>query len=45
MKKTILLISLVCLSVIATAQSIMGNYAIKNVQTDMLLRVKEAVTM
>lgn len=43
MKKTLLLLSLqLSLSFFASAQDIKGNYAIKNVQTGMLLRVKDA---
>ncbi|QEC79843.1 RICIN domain-containing protein [Mucilaginibacter ginsenosidivorax] len=43
MKKTLLILSLqLSLSFFASAQDIKGNYAIKNVQTGMLLRVKDA---
>ena len=43
MKKTLLLLSLqLSLSFFASAQDIKGNYAIKNVQTGMLIRVKDA---
>jgi hypothetical protein len=42
MKKVLLLIAFACCALFASAQDIKGNYAIKNVQTGMLLRVKDA---
>jgi hypothetical protein len=42
MKKVLLLIIFVCSGLFASAQDIKGNYAIKNVQTGMLLRIKDA---
>jgi hypothetical protein len=42
MKKALLLTCMLCLSMLTFAQDIKGNYAIKNVQTGMLLRVKDA---
>ncbi|MCC8423464.1 RICIN domain-containing protein [Mucilaginibacter sp. UR6-11] len=42
MKKILLFIAFVSFTVFVAAQDIRGNYAIKNVQTGMLLRVKDA---
>lgn len=42
MKKVFVLAAFITLTVCAFAQDIKGNYAIKNVQTGMLLRVKDA---
>ncbi len=42
MKKALLLIAFTCSGLFALAQDIKGNYAIKNVQTGMLLRIKDA---
>ncbi|MES2807282.1 MAG: RICIN domain-containing protein [Bacteroidota bacterium] len=42
MKKIALLLIFVSYTIIATAQDIKGNYAIKNVKTGMLLRIKDA---
>lgn len=42
MKKIFVLIALTTISVCTMAQQIKGNYAIKNVHTGMLLRVKDA---
>jgi hypothetical protein len=42
MKKVLLVITFACCALFASAQDIKGNYAIKNVQTGMLLRVKDA---
>jgi hypothetical protein len=42
MKKILLFIAFVSCTALATAQDIKGNYAIKNIQTGMLLRVKDA---
>jgi hypothetical protein len=42
MRKILLLVVLASCSIFAFAQDIKGNYAIKNVQTGMLLRVKDA---
>lgn len=42
MKKVLLLITFVCSGLLASAQDIKGNYAIKNVHTGMLLRIKDA---
>jgi hypothetical protein len=42
MKKALLLIAFVCSGLLALAQDIKGNYAIKNMQTGMLLRIKDA---
>lgn len=41
-KLLLLLIAFTCASLLAHSQDIKGNYAIKNVQTGMLLRVKDA---
>jgi hypothetical protein len=42
MKKVLLFIALTCSALFTAAQDIKGNYAIKNVQTGMLLRIKDA---
>lgn len=42
MKKALLLIAFAFSGLFAKAQDIKGNYAIKNVQTGMLLRIKDA---
>lgn len=42
MKKALLLIAFIGSGLFALAQDIKGNYAIKNVQTGMLLRIKDA---
>ena len=42
MKKLLLFVVLASCSVLALAQDIKGNYAIKNVKTGMLLRIKDA---
>jgi hypothetical protein len=42
MKKVLLLMAFACSGLLASAQDIKGNYAIKNVQTGMLLRIKDA---
>jgi hypothetical protein len=42
MKKVLLFIIFTCSGLFASAQDIKGNYAIKNVQTGMLLRIKDA---
>ena len=44
MKKILLFIVLAGCSLFASSQDIKGNYAIKNVQTGMLLRVKDAAS-
>jgi hypothetical protein len=44
MKKVVLLIVFISIAFIATAQEIKGNYAIKNVKTGMLLRIKDAIS-
>ena len=42
MKKTVILLTSIFISYLSFGQEIKGNYAIKNVQTGMLLRVKDA---
>jgi len=44
MKRLLLILSLISYSFFASSQDIKGNYAIKNVQTGMLLRVKDAAS-
>ena len=44
MKRLLVIISLISCSFFASSQDIKGNYAIKNVQTGMLLRVKDAAS-
>ncbi len=43
-KHALLWCTLMCLSFFTSAQVIVGNYAIKNVETGMLLRVKDAAS-
>jgi hypothetical protein len=44
MKRIVLLVAFISGAFIAVAQDIKGNYAIKNVKTGMLLRIKDAMS-